>query len=66
VHTSEQVALGLLVPVGSSLVFVYAMVAALGWWRPVFVVAILVAINYGGLAVCGLGFTALLLLAART
>ncbi len=81
VQTSEQVALGLLVPIGSSLVFVYAVVAALGWWRPVFVddrpvqrwlwlvpavfvVAILVAINYGGLADRGLGFTALLLLAA--
>ena len=36
-RTSEQVALGLLVPVGLSVLFVYAVVAALGWWRPVFV-----------------------------
>ena len=36
-RTSEQVALGLLLPVGLSVVFVYAVVAALGWWRPVFV-----------------------------
>ena len=35
--TTERVALGLLLPVGASLVFVYAVVAALGWWRPVFV-----------------------------
>jgi uncharacterized protein len=34
-RTSEQVALGLLLPVGLSVVFVYAVVAALGWWRPV-------------------------------
>jgi len=37
VRTSEQVALGLLLPVGLSVVFVYAVVAVLGWWRPVFV-----------------------------
>jgi CAAX protease family protein len=36
-RTSEQVALGLLLPVGLSVVFVYGVVAALGWWRPVFV-----------------------------
>jgi len=36
-ETSEQVAVGLLLPIGLSLVFVYAVVAALGWWRPVFV-----------------------------
>lgn len=36
-HTTKDVALGLLVPIGSSLVFVYAVVAWLGWWRPVFV-----------------------------
>ena len=36
-RTSEQVALGLLLPVGLSVVFVYAVVAVLGWWRPVFV-----------------------------
>ena len=36
-RTSEQVALGLLLPIGLSVVFVYAVVAALGWWRPVFV-----------------------------
>jgi hypothetical protein len=35
--TSEQVALALLLPVGLSLVFVYAVVAVLGWWRPVFI-----------------------------
>ena len=37
VRTSEEVVRGLLLPVGASLVFVYAVVAALGWWRPVFV-----------------------------
>lgn len=37
VTTSEEVVRGLLLPVGASLVFVYAVVAALGWWRPVFV-----------------------------
>ena len=36
-RTSEQVALGLLLPIGLSVVFVYAVVAALGWWRPVLV-----------------------------
>jgi uncharacterized protein len=36
-RTTEQVALALLVPIGLSVVFVYAVVAALGWWRPVFV-----------------------------
>jgi uncharacterized protein len=36
-ETSEQVAVGLLLPIGLSLVLVYAVVAALGWWRPVFV-----------------------------
>jgi len=36
-ETGEQVALGLLLPVGLSVVFVYAVVAALGWWRPVLV-----------------------------
>ncbi len=36
-QTSQHVAVGLLVPIGLSLVFVYAVVAALGWWRPVFV-----------------------------
>ena len=36
-RTTEQVALALLVPIGVSVVFVYAVVAALGWWRPVFV-----------------------------
>ena len=36
-RTSEQVALGLLLPVGLSVVFVYTVVAVLGWWRPVFV-----------------------------
>ena len=36
-RTSEQVAVGLLLPVGLSLVFIYAVVAALGWRRPVFV-----------------------------
>ena len=35
--TSEQVAVGLLLPIGLSLVFVYAVIPALGWWRPVFV-----------------------------
>ena len=34
VRTSEEVVRGLLLPVGASLVFVYAVVAALGWWRP--------------------------------
>jgi uncharacterized protein len=37
VRTSEEVVRGLLLPVGASLVFVYAVVAVLGWWRPVFV-----------------------------
>jgi CAAX protease family protein len=36
-RTNEQVALALLLPVGLSLVFVYAVVAVLGWWRPVFI-----------------------------
>ena len=36
-RTSEEVALGLLLPVGLSVAFVYAVVAALGWWRPVLV-----------------------------
>jgi hypothetical protein len=36
-ETREQVALGLLAPVGLSVVFVYAVVAALGWRRPVLV-----------------------------
>jgi membrane protease YdiL (CAAX protease family) len=36
-RTSRQVVLALLVPIGLSLVFVYAVVAALGWWLPVFV-----------------------------
>jgi membrane protease YdiL (CAAX protease family) len=79
--TTGDVAGGLLLPVGASLVFVYAVVAALGWWRPVlvddrpvqrwvwavpavFVVAILLAIDYGALADRGLAFTAVLLLAA--
>jgi hypothetical protein len=31
------VALALLLPVGLSVMFVYAVVAVLGWWRPVFV-----------------------------
>ena len=36
-ETSRQVAVGLLLPIGLSLVFVYAVVAALGWWRPVLI-----------------------------
>ena len=36
-ETGEQVAVGLLLPVGVSVVFVYGVVAALGWWRPVLV-----------------------------
>ena len=36
-QTSREVALGLLLPVGLSVVFVYAVIAALGWWRPVLV-----------------------------
>ena len=35
--TSEEVLYGLLIPVGLSLIFVYGVVAVLGWWRPVFV-----------------------------
>ena len=35
--TSEEVIYGLLIPVGLSLLFVYGVVAALGWWRPVLV-----------------------------
>ena len=35
--TSEEVLYGLLIPVGLSLIFVYGVVAALGWWRPVLV-----------------------------
>jgi len=80
-RTSEQVAVGLLLPIGLSLVFVYAVVAALGWWRPVLVddrpvrrwvwvvpivfgLAVAVAIDYSDLADKGIGFVALLLLAA--
>jgi membrane protease YdiL (CAAX protease family) len=80
VTTSEEVVRGLLLPVGASLVFVYVVVAVLGWWRPVFVddrpvqrwvwvvpivfvVAIVVAIDYGDLADKGIGFVLLLLLA---
>lgn len=75
-------ALGLLLPIGLSVVFVYAVVAALGWWRPVFVddrpvrrwvwvvpgifgLAIAAAIDYPELADKGIGFVALLLLAAQ-
>jgi uncharacterized protein len=81
VRTSEEVARGLLLPVGTSLVFVYAVVAVLGWWRPVlvddrpvqrwvwvvpvvFLVAIVVAIDYADLADKGAGFVVLLLLTA--
>ena len=80
-RTSEQVALGLLLPIGLSVLFVYAVVAALGWWRPVLIddrpvqpwvwvvpvvfgVAILVAVDYAALADKGIGFVALLLVAA--
>jgi uncharacterized protein len=33
--TTEQAVFGLLIPIGISLLFVYGMVWALGWWRPV-------------------------------
>jgi membrane protease YdiL (CAAX protease family) len=36
-RTSEQVAVGLLLPVGLSVVLVYGVVAVLRWWRPVLV-----------------------------
>ncbi|SOD75179.1 hypothetical protein SAMN05892883_4384 [Jatrophihabitans sp. GAS493] len=35
--TNAEVVRNLIVPVGISLIFVYAVVAVLGWWRPVFV-----------------------------
>lgn len=36
-YTTQQLAFGLLAPIGLSLLFVYAVVGVLGWWRPVFV-----------------------------
>jgi len=36
-RTNQQITLGLLLPIGLSAVFVYAVVVVLGWWRPVFV-----------------------------
>jgi uncharacterized protein len=33
----DEVTRGLLLPVGLSLILVYGVVSALGWWRPVFV-----------------------------
>jgi uncharacterized protein len=34
--TTEEVALRVLLPIGISVLFVYAVVGFLGWWRPVF------------------------------
>lgn len=34
--TTEQVIVNMWIPLGSALVFTYAVIAWLGWWRPVF------------------------------
>ena len=79
---TDQVFWAFIVPIGASLVFVYATVFVLGWQRPVlierkpvqpwvrivpivFVVTILLGINYGGLAYNGLKFTVALLVATQ-
>lgn len=77
-----DVLLPMTVPLAVALVFVYGLIAYLGWWRPVFhethrvqrwvivvpivfVVGIVLAIDYGALADQGIGFVLLLLLTTQ-
>ncbi|MDM7832109.1 CPBP family glutamic-type intramembrane protease [Cellulomonas edaphi] len=74
--------LGMWIPLGLALVFVYALVAWLGWWRPVFrderpvqrwvwavpavfVVCIVLAIDYSALSEKSLGFVLALVVATQ-
>jgi|SoimicmetaTmtLPB_FD_contig_71_1633210_length_1569_multi_2_in_0_out_0_2 membrane protease YdiL (CAAX protease family) len=72
-HSTRNVIVGMWVPLGLALLFTYAVVTWLRWWRPVlhddrpvrawvavvpivFVVGILLAIDYAGLADKGVGY----------
>src|SRR5207344_497721 len=72
-HTTRHVIVGMWIPLGLALLFTYAIVGWLGWWRPVlhddrpvrpwvavvpivFVVGILLAIDYSGLGAKGFGY----------
>ena len=79
--TVQNLMYALVIPLGAATVFVYGVIAALGWWRPllhdplpvrrwvwviagVFAIAILLGINYSGLADRGPGFTLTLIAVA--
>lgn len=81
-RTTEQVVVDFWFPLAVALGFVYGVVAALGWWRPVlhdrrpvqrwvwavpviFLVGIVLGIDYGALADRGLVFTLALLVATQ-
>lgn len=80
--TTKAVIVTLWIPLGAALIFTYAVVAWLGWWRPVlreerrvqpwvvvvpiiFIVGILVAIDYSALADKSIGYVLALFLATQ-